>query len=218
MDTAAHIRKHRIIVIVRGLQEKYMLKLAAALQGGGIRMMEVTYDQAEPGTFSETSRAIASIRREFAGGLTVGAGTVISAKQLDLACEAGAGFIVSPNTDADIIRRTKERGLVSLPGALTPTEILCAKQAGADFVKVFPAGNLGPAYIKAVKAPLSHVELIAVGGVNENNAADFIRAGAAGVGVGGNLVNKSWIMAGEYEKIRLLAAEYVRAVEGAQRP
>ena len=103
-------------------------------------------------------------------------------------------------------------GLGLYPGALTPTEILTAYEAGADAVKVFPAGDLGPGYIKAVKAPLSHVPLMAVGGVNEKNAAEFMRAGCVGLGVGGNLVNREWIANGEWNRITDLAKEYVKAV------
>ena len=112
-----------------------------------------------------------------------------------------------------VIARTRELGMVSMPGALTPTEIVKAYNAGADIVKVFPIGNLGAGYLKAVKAPLSHIPMAAVGGVNEKNAADFIKAGAAGLGVGGNLVNKEWIANGEWDKITALAQAFTDAVK-----
>lgn len=153
------------------------------------------------------------LKEKFAGKIIPGAGTVITLEQLQMAYDAGAQYIISPNVDVEIIRRTKELGLISLPGAMTPSEIVEAYKAGADFVKVFPVGNLGPAYIKALKAPLSHIPLMAVGGVNEKNAADFLKAGASGLGVGGNLVNKEWIANGEWEKITALAAEFVKAVQ-----
>jgi len=145
--------------------------------------------------------------------MLVGAGTVIREEQLDMASEAGAEYIITPNTNVELIRKVKEYGLLSFPGAFTPSEIVEAYNAGADAVKVFPVGNLGPAYIKAVKAPLSHIPLMAVGGVNEKNAADFMAAGCCGIGVGGNLVNKNWIEAGEWDKIIALAKEYRKAVE-----
>ena len=97
-----------------------------------------------------------------------------------------------------MIKRTRELGLVSMPGALTPSEIMTAHRAGADFVKLFPAADMGPGYLKAVRAPLNHIKLMAVGGINEKNAGDFLAAGAAGVGVGGNLANRAWIEAGEF--------------------
>jgi 2-dehydro-3-deoxyphosphogluconate aldolase/(4S)-4-hydroxy-2-oxoglutarate aldolase len=127
--------------------------------------------------------------------------------------KAGAKFIITPNTNPDLIRKVKVYGLVSIPGAFTPSEIETAWEAGADMVKVFPAGNLGPSYIKAVKAPLSHIPLMAVGGVNEKNTADFIAAGCCGVGVGGNLVNKNRIENDEWDKIIALAVEFRKAVE-----
>ena len=101
-------------------------------------------------------------------------------------------------------------GLVSMPGAMTPSEIVTAYQAGASFVKVFPVGDLGAGFLKALKAPLSHIPLLAVGGVNPDNIADFMKAGAVGAGVGGNLTNKNWIAAGEYDKITEVAAALVK--------
>jgi len=103
--------------------------------------------------------------------------------------------------------------MVSIPGVLTPTEVMIAHRAGADFVKLFPAGNLGPSYVKAVKAPISHVDMLVVGGIDEKNIADFLAAGAAGAGIGGNLVNKKWVEAGEYEKITEIARQLVAAVK-----
>jgi 2-dehydro-3-deoxyphosphogluconate aldolase/(4S)-4-hydroxy-2-oxoglutarate aldolase len=109
----------------------------------------------------------------------------------------------------------KALGMGLFPGALTPTEILEAYNAGADAVKVFPASVFGTAYIKAVRAPLSHIPLMAVGGVNEKNAADFMRAGCVGLGVGGNLVNREWIENGEWGKITALAKDFMKAVNEA---
>ena len=102
--------------------------------------------------------------------------------------------------------------MVSMPGALTPTEVLQAHKAGADFVKLFPAGNLGPGYLKSVAAPINHVKLLAVGGVNEKNVAEFLKAGAVGAGVGGNLVNKTWIAEGKFQEITALAKTFTDAV------
>ena len=116
---------------------------------------------------------------------------------------------------AEVIRRTRELGMVSLPGAMTPTEVMTAHRAGADFVKLFPASNLGTAYVKAVRAPISHVKLLAVGGINEDNVADFLHAGMVGAGVGGNLANKKWIEAGEFEKITETARKLLDAVKNA---
>ena len=213
MNVKEEIARKRLIAIVRGLPGEQLEGLANALLSGGISLMEITFNQAKPETWAQTADGIAMLGKKFAGRILPGAGTVVTLEQLTMAYNAGAQYIISPNVDEEIIRRTKELGLVSLPGAFSATEIVTAYKAGADFVKVFPVGNLGPAYIKALKAPLSHIPLMAVGGVNEKNAAEFIKAGASGLGVGGNLVNKEWIANGEWDKITALAAEFVKAVQ-----
>lgn len=210
--TLLALRRERLVAIVRGQEGSVMLDLAGALAAGGIRFMEVTFRQDAPETWPETAAAIARLRADGPAGTHVGAGTVMTLAQLNMARDAGAEYIISPNADRRIIEATRAAGLVSLPGAFTPTEIAAAHEWGADMVKVFPAGALGPGYIKAVLAPLRHIPLMAVGGVNEKNAADFIAAGAAGLGVGGNLVNGEWIRARQFERITALARQYVEAV------
>lgn len=212
MKALEWVLAHKIIAIVRELPTKYMLSLAEALYTGGIDLMEVTFNQSKPESWKDTVMAIKAIEKHMAGKVLVGAGTVITRDQLEMARDAGAKYIITPHTNPELIRRMKEYGLLSFPGALTPSEIVAAYEAGADTVKVFPAGRLGPAYIKALKAPLRNIPLMAVGGVNEKNVADFLAAGCCGVGVGGNLVNKAWIEAGSWDKITALSAEYRKAV------
>ncbi|MDD3336172.1 MAG: bifunctional 4-hydroxy-2-oxoglutarate aldolase/2-dehydro-3-deoxy-phosphogluconate aldolase [Eubacteriales bacterium] len=212
MTTMEWINKYQIIAIVRGLAPEPMQMLAEAFDKGGLHLMEITFNQAKPETWQDTAASIRMLRDRFQDRILPGAGTVMTMEQLKLAADAGAQYIISPNVDVEIIRETRKRGLVSLPGAFTPTEIAQAYQAGANAVKVFPAGSIGAGYIKAVCAPLSQIPLLAVGGVNEKNAAEFIAAGCSGVGVGGNLVNKQWIAAGEFDKITALAKEYVQAL------
>jgi 2-dehydro-3-deoxyphosphogluconate aldolase/(4S)-4-hydroxy-2-oxoglutarate aldolase len=208
------ILEDRIIAIVRGADEGLVLPLGEALLAGGITMVEITFNQAKPDSFDATLRGIAKLREHFGDRLLAGAGTVLSEAQVDMARDAGALYIVSPNTNPAVIRRTRDLGLVSLPGALSPGECLDAHDAGADFVKLFPASVLGTAYLKAIRAPLSHIRFLAVGGIDETNAAAFIGAGALGLGVGGNLVNKEWMAAGQWEKITDLARRLVKAVKG----
>lgn len=207
------VRTSRLIAIVRGLSGRHIPGLAGALLAGGISMLEVAFDQARPDSWNETGESIECVSQKFGGRILVGAGTVMTIKQLEMACDAGAGYIISPDVNTEIIRETKKRGLVSFPGAFTPTECVTAYNAGADAVKVFPAGELGADYIKAIRAPLSHIPMLAVGGVSEKNAAEFINAGCIGVGVGGLLVNREWAVNEEYEKITALARKYVKAVE-----
>ena len=209
------VRERKIVAIVRGLDPAYMVRLGHALEEGGIGLMEVTYNQRAPETWADTARAIEAVEKEFGERLLVGAGTVITPEQVRMTCDAGGHYLVTPATQPEIIRMGKALGLGLFPGALTPTEILTAYNAGADAVKVFPASVLGPAYIKAVRAPLSHIPLMAVGGVDEKNAAAFMQAGCVGLGIGGRLVNRAWIEAGEWDKITALAKEIRKAVNEA---
>ncbi len=199
----------KIVAIVRGVYDEDCVKLAQALYDGGIELLEVTFDQSKPEALGRTADTIRELVNCLGDKMAFGAGTVTSLEMLELAKEAGAQFIVSPDTNEDVIKETVARGMVSMPGALTPTEILAAHRYGADFVKVFPTSSLGTAYIKAIRGPINHIRLLAVGGVNEKNIGEFIKAGVDGAGVGGNLVNKDWIAAGEFEKITALAKEFV---------
>ena len=204
------IKAGKVIAIARGVGGGSCTDLAKALLAGGIRAMEITFSQKDPDSWRETAGAIRLLRETLRGEMLIGAGTVVLPEQLEMAYQAGAQFIISPDSNEEIIRRTVKLGMVSIPGAMTPTEILAAYRWGADMVKVFPAGNLGPGYFKAICAPINHIPLLATGGVNENNLAEYLAAGAAGAGIGGNLVKKEWIQNGEFGKIteaaRLIAA------------
>ncbi|MDD3212586.1 MAG: thiamine phosphate synthase [Eubacteriales bacterium] len=206
------VYQRKIITIVRGVYNEQAVALGRALLAGGIGMIEVTFDQQHPDLWEKTAASIRSLRDAFGREMVVGAGTVTSVELVEKTYQAGGQFIVSPDTNQAVIAKTRELGMVSLPGALTPTEVITGYNAGADFVKVFPSAQLGPEYIRAIRAPLNHIPMLAVGGVNEKNAAEFIAAGCSGIGVGGNLVNRQWIAAGEFEKITALAKEYLRAI------
>jgi 2-dehydro-3-deoxyphosphogluconate aldolase/(4S)-4-hydroxy-2-oxoglutarate aldolase len=199
----------KIVAIVRGVYGQEAVNLAKALYAGGIELLEVTFDQSKPESLNHTSDTVKMLCQELGDKMYFGAGTVTTLEMLNLAREAGASFIVSPDFNPEIIKATVEAGMVSMPGAMTPTEILTAWRAGADFVKVFPTSTLGAAYIKGVRGPLNHIRLLAVGGVNDKNIAEFLAAGCVGAGIGGNLVNKTWIANGEWDKITALAKEYV---------
>ena len=198
----------KIVAIVRGVYSEDCVNLARALCEGGIELLEVTFDQSKPESLNRTSDTIRQLVEQLGDRMIFGAGTVTTLEMLELARNAGAQFVVSPDTNEKVIKATVAAGMVSMPGALTPTEIVTAHRYGADFVKLFPAGTQGTAYFKAVTAPLNHIRLLAVGGVNEKNIADFMAAGAVGAGVGGNLVNKTWIANGEFDKITALAKEF----------
>ena len=214
MEIMELIEQNRVIAIVRGMHPDQMAPLARALERGGIRMMEITFNQNAPETFQNTVNAIRTLSQNMRD-MAIGAGTVMTLEQLHMAADVGARYIISPDVNPALIAETKRLGLTSLPGAMSPTEIVTAWKAGADAVKVFPIGDLGVGYLKAIRAPLSHIPLIAVGGVNERNCADFLRAGAIGVGVGGQLVNREWIDAGEFYKIASLAGKIAQAAQNA---
>ncbi len=204
------IDTNKIIAIVRGADPEKCLDVADALYQGGIRLMEITYDQSRPETWQTTADTVCRLSRQFEGRMQIGAGTVTKPELVDMTADAEGKFIISPDMDPRVIRRTRELGLVSIPGAFTASEIKQAHEAGADYVKVFPVGNLGPGYLKALLAPLSHIKMMAVGGINEKNLRDYFEAGACGAGIGGNLANKKWIAGGEYDKITETAKELVK--------
>ena len=204
------VLQEKVIAIVRRFTPKECMELAKALYEGGVRMMEIAFDQKRPEDDFLVAQSIYQIQEEFQGKMSLGAGTVMTKAQVDLVAKAGAKYIISANTSQEIITYTREKELVSMPGAMTPSEIADAYAWGADFVKVFPAGTLGPGYIKAINSgPFPHIPLLAVGGVSEKNAAEFLNAGALGLGIGGNLTKRDWIAAGEYQKITEVAAQIV---------
>lgn len=208
-DIERIVRDTRIIAIIRGFGVDTCLRLAEAYAKGGIRLVEVTFAQKSPETWKDTASAIKAIRERFGGEVRAGAGTVLAEEQLSMCEQAGGEYMITPNVKPALVRECVRRGLVAMPGAFTPSEAVDAWEAGASFVKIFPAGSLGPGYVKAIRAPLAHIPFLAVGGVGPDNIADFMRAGCAGAGVGGNLTNKEWIAAGEWDRIADVARQLV---------
>jgi 2-dehydro-3-deoxyphosphogluconate aldolase/(4S)-4-hydroxy-2-oxoglutarate aldolase len=212
--TIQEIQHEKIIAIVRGVKEEKLIRLCQALYDGGIRLVECTYDASQTVSDEETAENIRQMAVEFDGMMTVGAGTVLTEKQVLLTKNAGGKFIISPDVNTDVIQTTKREGLVSIPGALTPSEITLAMRCGADFVKLFPASSLGGLdYIKAISAPLSHAKLLAVGGVRTDNLSAFLRAGFCGVGIGGGLVNQQMLENGDYRGITDLAKRFIQCAK-----
>lgn len=199
-----------IVAIIRGFEPEVCLRLTEAYVKGGIDRVEVTFNQKAPETWKETAAAIKSIKNHFGRFVKVGAGTVLTKEQLTICEDAGGEFMVTPNVNPSLIRKCVADGLIAMPGAMTPSEAVEAFDAGARYVKIFPAGTLGPGYIKSIMAPLSHIPFLAVGGIGPDNVADFIKAGCVGAGVGGNLTKKEWIAAGEWDKITAVAAILIK--------
>ena len=207
------IEKEKIIVIVRGIENKKLIPLADAMYEGGIRLMEVTYSADKSMSDEEIAQNIKMLSEHFGDRMYIGAGTVLNEEQVALTKKAGGKFIISPDTNCDVIKKTRELQMVSIPGALTPSEVQSAYKAGADFVKLFPVTSLGCEYIKAIKAPLSHIRLLAVGGINDKNMKEYLSAGVSGFGIGSNIVDKKLMTQNDYNGIAELAKRYVQAVK-----
>ncbi|MEG1492288.1 MAG: bifunctional 4-hydroxy-2-oxoglutarate aldolase/2-dehydro-3-deoxy-phosphogluconate aldolase [Oscillospiraceae bacterium] len=215
METIEKIKNGKLIAIMRGVPADKIINTANALLNGGVTLIEVTFNQS--GDLLETSSAIRRLIEQFGDSICVGAGTVMTEEQVRLAHTAGAKYIISPDTNPQVIKLAKELGLVAMPGALTPTEISTAYRLGADIVKIFPCGNFGPEYVKAIKGPISHIPLAAVGGVGLENINEFISAGISCFGLGSNIVDKKMLAENNFAGITALAKEYVRAINGVER-
>jgi len=195
------IEENKIIVIMRGFTTEQLLKSVEAMAKGGIKLVEVTFDQSGKIKDEETSANIRALKERFAGRVRIGAGTVMSERQAELAFEGGAEFIISPDCYDRVIKKTRELGMVSIPGVFTPTEAANAHRFGADFAKLFPNSEMELSYLKALVVPLSHIKFLAVGGVTPENMKDYLNAGAKGIGVATAIANKEAIFAGNYEEI-----------------
>lgn len=209
-DTLGFIKTNKLIAISRGSYGEPLINAALALYRGGVRVIEVTFEHDKPR--KTTARAISELIAALPADAAVGAGTVLDAEDVQAACDAGASFIISPNTDADVIRQTKLLSMVSIPGAMTPTEIVSAYELGADIVKLFPAGILGVEYFNAVRAPVPHIPLAAVAGITAENIGLFARAGAAAFGVSSSLFNKKSILCGDFASIEEAARSMIKAM------
>lgn len=204
----------KVIAIVRGIYNEDCLNLAKALYAGGVKLMEVTFDQKSAEERQRTVNTIRLLTEQLGNVMGFGAGTVTTVEMVEQAKEAGAQFIISPDTNLNVIRATVELDMVSVPGALTPTEMMQAHWAGADFIKVFPANQMGPSYFKTVAAPLSQVRMLAVGGINGDTVLDYKKAGAAGFGVAGCLFKPQWVKDGQWDTITNATAEFMRTLNG----
>ena len=209
----SQILNERVVAIARGILPRDMEALTDALHEGGIGSIEFTFDHSGVIDPKEMLAALSEVRRK--GIVTVGVGTVLSTEQVQQAAEAGAQFVLSPDFSPAVVRKTKELGLVSIPGALTPSEIVQAYTCGADIVKIFPAGPLGSGYIKALRGPLPHIPFSAVGGVSADNAAEYLAAGANCLGIGGKLVDAEAVARGDFQAITAAARALLTAINQA---
>ena len=208
-DVIRTIEEKKLIVILRGIHGEELLSLVKAIHKGGVDLVECTFDATGAYPAEKTAEDIAMLVYHLGDEMLFGAGTVLTEQQVELTKKAGGKFIISPDMNPEIIRKTKAEGLVSIPGAFTPSEITAAHRAGADFVKLFPISSLGPDYLKAVKAPLSHVRILAVGGIRLENMESYLKAGACGFGIGSNFASKDALQRGDWDAIAEGARAYV---------
>ena len=199
-----------IVAIIRANSANELIKAAEAIHTGGVNVIEVTM------TTPNALQVISDVSSVYGDAVLVGAGSVLDAETARAVMLVGAEFIVSPVTKPDVIEICNRYGKVVIPGAFTPTEILAAWEMGADYVKVFPSSGVGADYIKDVKAPLPHIPLVPTGGINAENAAEFIAAGATSLGVGSALVNNQLIEAGEFALLTERAEKLVEEVQRAR--
>jgi 2-dehydro-3-deoxyphosphogluconate aldolase / (4S)-4-hydroxy-2-oxoglutarate aldolase len=204
------LEETRVVAIMRRTDASRAVAVAEALVAGGVRAIEVTCDS--PGVL-DMIRALDGALGE---RILLGAGTVLDQETADAVLAAGARYIVSPHTDPELVRTLARRGVPCVPGAFTPTEVLTAWRAGAALVKLFPAGGVGPGYIKDLRGPLREIPLLPTGGVTLGNAGDFIAAGAWGLGIGSALVDAKIVAEECFDELRERAAGFAAAAIGAR--
>ncbi|NLY02805.1 MAG: bifunctional 4-hydroxy-2-oxoglutarate aldolase/2-dehydro-3-deoxy-phosphogluconate aldolase [Rhodopirellula sp.] len=196
-----------IVAVLRAPSGEALTDVAEALLAGGVEAIEVTF------TVPGAHRVIEHVAAKLGGRILLGAGTVLDPETARIALLSGAEFIVAPTVNLDVIRMCRRYDKAVMPGALTPTEVLAAWEAGADIVKVFPSDITGPGYLKALRGPLPQVRLMPTGGVNLETAADFLRAGACALGIGGSLVEPKAVANRDMVRIEALARQYVEIVQ-----
>lgn len=209
-DQLTRVYEAGIVAVVRAPDPTHLVDVMKALAAGGVTVAEVTL------TVPNALDVIREAKKALGDTVLLGAGTVLDTETCRAAILAGAEFIVSPNTNPDVIRMCRRYSKPALPGALTPTEVVTAWEHGADFVKVFPCDVLGPAHIKALRGPLPHIRMIPTGGVTLETAADFLKAGACALGIGSSLVEPAAVAKGDFARIESLARQYVKIVREAR--
>ena len=210
-DVIKQIRDIGVIPVVRATTADEAMRAIDAIREGGISVLEITM------TVPGAVKLIEEVAKRYGTDALVGAGTVLDPETAEACISSGAQFVVSPALNIETIACCRRLGIAVMPGALTPTEVVQAWNAGADFVKVFPAGAVGgPSYLKALKAPLPQIELVPTGGVSLNTAADFIRAGAAALGIGADLCDINAIREGQSALITERAKQFIEIVREAR--
>lgn len=211
-DVLDRLSRDRLVIIARGIETQALLDATVALRDAGITLLETTFDHRLADPIGDAKSKIRALSKAFPEELILGAGTALTVEEVQAACDAGCAFILSPNTNEAVITETKRLGMVSIPGAMTPTEICRAWELGADMVKVFPADDLGLHYFENLRGPLPHIPLMATGGVNPVTIPQLLARGVRAVATGVTVLRQDLLAKGDYEGIATLARMHVDAV------
>ena len=209
-ETLSRLADTGVVAVLRGVEADQLIEITEALREGGVTAVEITADT------PDVAEKLGEVTGSFGDEVVVGTGTVLDSETARTTLMAGAEFVVSPSLHEDVIETCNRYGAVTAPGVMTPTEAIRGYEAGADFVKVFPAKTVGPAHLGAMKGPLGQIPMMPTGGVGPDNAADYVEAGAFAVGAGGALVDYDAAERGDYEAITETAREFTRVVEEAR--
>ena len=212
MTVIERLGESRLMVLARGVEKEVLVKAVGAIADAGVTVFESTFDHRREDCVAENAEKIAALVAAYGERMSIGAGTVLTVEEVRAAHDAGATFIVSPDTDADVIAETKRLGMASIPGAMTPSEIKRAYALGADIVKLFPADDLGYHYIQNLKGPLPHIPLMATGGVNPETIPEFLSRGILAVGTGITIFRSDLVAAKDYNAIAALAKEHIEVI------
>lgn len=209
------LKREKFIALFRGLSLEQSKRAAQAVYEGGVRLIEVTFNPSDPATIDNTVAIMEAIRAEYGDEVGILAGTVVMPEYVVPAKQAGAEMIVAPNTDEEIIRLTHENGMLSAPGAFTPSEIVRAYRLGADVVKIYPIEPHNISYLKNILSPLSYIPFMPTGGVNPETAPEFIRMGAVAVGAGATVITPKALAENDWAAVTQNARLHLEAIRRA---
>ncbi|SER14738.1 bifunctional 4-hydroxy-2-oxoglutarate aldolase/2-dehydro-3-deoxy-phosphogluconate aldolase [Piscibacillus halophilus] len=201
------LKSSGVVAVLRRVPKAKLFPLVETLISAGVNVLELTVDS------EDSYQSIKELREQFSDQALIGAGTVLTTDEANQAIDAGAQFVFSPSFNEEVVKLSVEREVISIPGVMTPTEMVKAHQAGADVVKIFPASAVGPKYLKDLQGPLGHIPMIPTGGVNVDNTASFIRNGAVAVGIGGSLIDNQLIEQDDWAALKEKAEAFKAEVE-----
>ncbi|TFB24436.1 bifunctional 4-hydroxy-2-oxoglutarate aldolase/2-dehydro-3-deoxy-phosphogluconate aldolase [Filobacillus milosensis] len=210
LNNLEKLKQSGVVAVLRRVPKKQLFPLVETLINSGVNVLELTVDS------EDAYGSIRELNDRFGDQALVGAGTVLTTEEATQALDVGAKFIFSPSFDKEVVKLTNDRDAISIPGVMTPTEIVEAHQAGADVVKIFPASAVGPGYLKDLQGPLGHIPMIPTGGVDVKNVGEFIQNGAVAVGVGGSLINKKAIENNDIQSIGEVAEAFQAEIRKAR--